>query len=51
MAWDPKVKDMWHDNCIDKLLTCNSGDLGNGLQLKQFANFSWTANPRLVPVP
>lgn len=51
MAWDPKVKDMWHANCIDRKLNCSGGDLGNGLQLKQFASFSWTANPRLVPVP
>ena len=51
MAWDPTVKDMWHANCIDKKLNCSGGDLGNGLQMKQFANFSWTASPRLVPVP
>lgn len=51
MAWDPTVKKMWHDNCIDKLLNCSAGDLGNGRILKQFANFSWTASPRLVAVP
>ena len=51
MAWDPQVKDMWHDYCIDKLLTCSAGDLGNGLQLKQFAGFTWKSSPRLVPLP
>ena len=51
MAWDPTVKQMWHDNCIDKLLNCSGGDLGNGKQMKQFAGFTWNASPRLVPVP
>jgi len=50
-AWDDTVLQMWEDNCIDKLLTCNGGDLGNGLQLKEYANFTWTANPRIVPIP
>ena len=51
MAWDPTVKQMWHDNCIDMMLNCSGGVLGNGKQLKQFAGFRWTASPRLVPVP
>ena len=51
MAWDPTVKKMWHDNCINKLLSCSGGDLGNGWQMKNFAGFSWTANPRLVAAP
>lgn len=50
-AWDNNVMAMWMDNCINKLLNCSGGDLGNGKQLKQFSGFSWTANPRLVPVP
>jgi hypothetical protein len=33
MAWDPSVHRMFHDNCIDKLLSCSGGDLGNGKQL------------------
>ena len=51
MAWDPTVKKMWHDNCINRKLSCSGGDLGNGKQMKQFAGFSYNANPRLVPVP
>jgi hypothetical protein len=51
MAWDPTVHQMWEDNCLDKKLNCSAGDLGNGLQLKQFAGFTWNASPRLVPVP
>lgn len=50
-AWDNNVMSMWMDNCINKQLNCSGGDLGNGKQMKQFAGFSWTANPRLVPVP
>lgn len=51
MAWDPTVKKLWHDNCIDKLLNCSAGELGNGQQIRQAWPFAWSANPRLVPVP
>jgi len=50
-AWDDTVKAMWEGNCVNKLLNCSGGDLGNGKQLKMFSGFTWTANPRLVPVP
>ena len=33
-GWDPTVKAMWTDNCINKMLNCSGGDLGNGRQLK-----------------
>ena len=33
-AWDPGVKTLWTQNCIDKMLNCSGGDLGNGEQLK-----------------
>ena len=48
MAWDPTIKQMWHDNCINKMLSCSAGDLGNGKMLKMFAGFNWYASPRLV---
>lgn len=48
MAWDPTIKQMWHDNCINKMLSCSAGDLGNGRMLKMFAGFSWYASPRLL---
>jgi hypothetical protein len=41
---------MWIDNCINKYMSCNSGNLGNGKGMK-ISNFTWTANPRLVPIP
>ena len=49
-AWDNQVEAMWMDNCINKLLNCSGGDLGNGRQIKD----GWvrgTPAPRLVPVP
>jgi hypothetical protein len=49
MAWDPTVHEMWESNCLDKLLNCSAGVLGNGWMMKQFDGFSWYANPRLVP--
>jgi len=54
-AWDDDVMDAWHANCIDKLLSCNSGDLGNGWQMKRNALSPnpgiLKAEPRVVPVP
>jgi hypothetical protein len=49
-AWDNTAEAMWTDNCINKLLNCSGGDLGNGKQLRMFDGFSWSARPRLVPV-
>jgi len=57
MAWDPTVHDMWYANCIQKLLTCSGGQLGNGRELKGAAQptyngvGSWTHPQRLVPKP
>ena len=51
MAWDPVTHDMWEKNCLDKMLNCSAGDLGNGKQLKQSWAHSWTASPRLVDIP
>ena len=50
-AWDDDVMQMWMRHCIDQQLNCSGGDLGNGKQLKMFDKFTWTANPRKVPVP
>ena len=33
-AWSPPVKAIWQANCIDKHLSCNNGQLGNGQQIK-----------------
>jgi hypothetical protein len=50
-AWDNTVLAMWTDNCIDKMLSCQGGQLGNGMAMKMYSGFSWNANPRLVPIP
>lgn len=50
-AWDDSIMKTWADNCVNKLLNCSGGDLGNGKQMKMFSGFSWTANPRLVDLP
>jgi hypothetical protein len=50
-AWDDTVMKMWDDNCVNKMLNCSGGDLGNGKQLKMFDGFSWNANPRVVSPP
>ncbi len=50
-AWDDQVMKIWTDNCINRLLNCSGGDLGNGQQMKTFKGFSWIAKPRLVEPP
>ena len=50
-AWDDTVMNMWASNCVDKLLNCSGGDLGNGKQIKMFSGFTWLANPRIVNPP
>jgi hypothetical protein len=44
---------MWTDNCINKMLNCSGGDLGNGLQLKgaDKPSYGWRNPNRLVPIP
>ena len=49
-AWDSGVQDMWSANCVDRLLNCSAGDLGNGKRLKG-PMMPAVPNPRLVPVP
>jgi lysophospholipase L1-like esterase len=33
-AWDEILKDEWHNGCINKLLNCDSGNMGLGRKLK-----------------
>lgn len=49
-AWDKPVMNKWAGNCIDKLLNCSGGDLGNGEQLRMFAGFTM-APKGWVPIP
>ena len=50
-AWDSSVMSAWSNNCINLLLNCSGGDLGNGKQMKMYSGFSWTASPRVVNAP
>ena len=51
-AWDEGVKKMWQDNCINRLLNCSGGDLGNGKQLKGASQpaYGWTNPKHLVAI-
>jgi hypothetical protein len=48
-AWGA-AKKTWTANCIDKLLSCTMGNLGNGTGLKGAAS-SATSGPSTVPMP
>jgi hypothetical protein len=50
-AWDNTVMAMWMDNCINKVLNCSAGQLGNGKGMRMFSGFTWDASPHLVPIP
>jgi len=53
-GWDPGTKQEWTDNCIDKMLSCTGGNLGDGFTLKgaQAPPWGWKTVPeRLVPAP
>lgn len=50
-AWEDSVMKMWEDNCINLLLSCTGGDLGNGQQLKTLAGYNWPKGTRLVDAP
>ena len=50
-AWDDNALMAWQTNCIDKLNSCNAGNLGNGFSMKWLAGFNFIADPRLVDPP
>ena len=49
-AWDDDILATWLDNCVDLLLSCSGGDLGNGTQLSYSEEFL-REFPRRVAVP
>jgi hypothetical protein len=61
-AWDPVALAGWHAGCIEKMLNCNSGNMGNGKQLlnasiphyvingKTIASWVVPTDQRLVPL-
>lgn len=52
-AWDESVKTMWTKGCVDGLLNCSGGDLGNGKQIigAEQPAYGWTNPQHLVPMP
>jgi hypothetical protein len=50
-AWDEPTLRTWTANCIDRLLSCSAGELGDGTIMRRPAGYGLTANPRLVPIP
>ena len=53
MAWNDKVMDRWMAACINKLLTCSDGNLGDGSKMIPNALYkhAMAAPDRRVPVP
>ncbi len=49
-AWDDGVLNTWHDNCINKLLNCSDGILGDGMKMAQSKTAS-ASGPRVVAMP
>jgi len=47
-AWDDNILDGFENGCINDFLNCNTGNLGNYLQLKQI---SQDDGIRVVPIP
>lgn len=50
-AWSNYVERMWLENCINKMLNCSGGNLGNGKRIKNAVGTPFKAIPRLVTVP
>lgn len=50
-AWEDSVLATWTENCIEKLLSCSGGDLGNGTQIKTTAGYSYGTTTTLADIP
>ena len=50
-AWEDSIMKLWTDHCVNKLLNCSGGDLGNGQQLKMLAGYDWSTTTQLVDAP
>jgi hypothetical protein len=50
-AWEDSILDLWTANCIDKLLSCSGGDLGNGTQIKTTAGYNYGTTTVLADAP
>lgn len=50
-GWNNRIKKAWMDHCIDRMLNCSGGDLGNGYALKPDVPVTATAATRYVAIP
>ena len=50
-AWDPATRLAWEAACIDKLLNCSDGTMGDGRKWKRPATFTFAQRPHLEIVP
>ena len=50
-AWEDSILDLWDKNCLDKTLSCNGADLGDGRQLKTTNGYSYGNTTVLVEPP
>jgi hypothetical protein len=50
-AWDDEVLALWTAHCIDRMLNCSGGDLGNGKQMKTTHGYGEDDLQRIVDVP
>lgn len=51
-AWEDQIRLRWEAACIDKLLNCSDGNLGDGSIMARGKHYpTFKASPRLVPVP
>ncbi|MBS0479493.1 MAG: DUF1996 domain-containing protein, partial [Proteobacteria bacterium] len=50
-AWDEPTLRTWTANCIDKVLSCSAGELGDGTIMRRPPGYGLAANPRLVSIP
>ena len=50
-AWDDATQELWQANCIDKMLSCSGGDLGNGQQMRTDAGYAFGNKTVLVDIP
>ena len=47
-AWDPAVLQRWVDSCINGLLNCKGGELGDGTSLSGSVDYT---GPRILDIP
>ncbi len=50
-AWDDKALELWMAHCINRMLNCSGGDMGNGKQLKLTNGYRNNGKQRIFDPP